>query len=126
MLPVLNLDPMVAPAASADALAMLGDQPLKPHPARRLEQFGANFALLEGRNEDSLGPAAQHLRQVGLAQVQRQPAEIIAVIRQAVEGVGPLAQGCDMPHATERPCSATNRVAKGSAGLRERQSDRTR
>ena len=59
MLPVLHLDPVVASAWPVDALAMLGDQALKPHPTRRLEQFGANFALLEGRNEDSLGTAME-------------------------------------------------------------------
>src|SRR4029077_16549358 len=37
MLPVLELDPVVASAWPVDALAMLGDQALKPHPARSLE-----------------------------------------------------------------------------------------
>jgi hypothetical protein len=38
MLPVLDLDPMVAPARSVDALAMLGYQPLQPHAAGGLKQ----------------------------------------------------------------------------------------
>ena len=52
-----------------------------PRPPARAGRF------LEGRHEDPLGPPAQELRQVGLAQVQRQPAQIVAVVRQAVEGV---------------------------------------
>ena len=66
MFPVLDLEPVLAAAWPVDALAMLGDQPLKPHAARSLEQFGADLALLEGRDEDPLGPPAQQLRQVGL------------------------------------------------------------
>ena len=56
MTPVLDLEPVVAAAWPVDALAMLGDQPLKPHAARSLEQFGADLALLERRHEDALGP----------------------------------------------------------------------
>jgi hypothetical protein len=41
-----------------DALAVLGDQTLKPHPARSLEQLGTDLALLERRHEDALGPSA--------------------------------------------------------------------
>ena len=37
---------------------MLGDQALKPHPARSLEQLGTDLALLERRHEDALGPSA--------------------------------------------------------------------
>ena len=59
MFPVLDLEPVVAAAWPVDALAMLGDQTLKPHPAGSLEQLGTNFALFEGRDEDPLGPAAE-------------------------------------------------------------------
>jgi hypothetical protein len=37
-----------------DALAVLGDQTLKPHPARSLEQLGTDLALLERRHEDAV------------------------------------------------------------------------
>ena len=47
MLPVLDLEPVVAAAWPVDALAMLGDQTLQPHPARSLEQPRADLALLE-------------------------------------------------------------------------------
>ena len=87
MLPVLDLEPMVASAAPVDALAMLGDQTLKSHPAGSLEQLRTDLALLEWRHEVSRGPPPEQLRQVGLAQVQRQPAEIVPAERQAVEGV---------------------------------------
>jgi hypothetical protein len=56
VLPVLDLDPMVTPAAAIGALAMLRDQALQPHPTGRLEQIGADLALLEGRDEDRLCP----------------------------------------------------------------------
>jgi hypothetical protein len=60
---------------------MLRDQPFEPHPARRLELVRAYLPLLEGCHEDPLGPPAQELRQVGLAQVQQEtrnttPAEV--------------------------------------------------
>jgi len=67
MFPVLDLKPMVASAWPVDALTMLGDQTLQPHPAGRLEQLGTDLALLERRHEDALGPPAEQLRQVGLA-----------------------------------------------------------
>ena len=66
---------------------MLRDQSLKPHPARSLEQLGTDFAPLERRHEDPLGSPAEQLRQVGLAQVQWQPAGVVPVVGQAVEGV---------------------------------------
>jgi hypothetical protein len=76
MLPVLDLDPVIAPTAAVGALAMLRDQTFKPHAAGRLEQLRPNLALLEWRHEDPLGPPAEQLRQVRLAQVQRQSAEV--------------------------------------------------
>jgi hypothetical protein len=94
MLPVLDLEPVVASARTIDALAMLGDQALKPHPARRLEQLGTDLALLEWRYKDPLGPPAQQLRQVGLAQMQWQSAQIVPVIGQAVEGVELTSWSC--------------------------------
>jgi hypothetical protein len=47
---------MVTPAGAIGALAMLRDQALQPHPTGRLEQIGADLALLEGRDEDRLCP----------------------------------------------------------------------
>ena len=49
---------------------MLGDHPLEPQQAGMPEQVGADLALLEGGHEYPLGPPAEQLRQVGLAQVQ--------------------------------------------------------
>src|SRR5260221_8638917 len=83
VLSVLHLDPVVAPASAVGALAVLTDQTLEPHPAGRIEQVRPDLALLEGCDEDALCPPAQELRQVCLAHVQRQPAEVVAVIRQA-------------------------------------------
>jgi hypothetical protein len=87
MLPVLDLDPVVAPSWPVDALTMLGDQALKPHPACSLEQVGADLALLEGRHEDPLGSAAEELREIRFAHVQRQRSEIVPAERKAIEGV---------------------------------------
>jgi hypothetical protein len=77
MTSVLHLDPVVAPTWPVAALAMLRDQTLQPHPTRRFKQLGADLALLEGRSEDSLGPPAQKLSQVGFSQMQRQPAQVV-------------------------------------------------
>jgi len=66
MLPVLDLEPVRRSAAAVGAFAMLLDQTLKPQAAGSLEQRGTDLALLEGRDEDPLGPPAQQLRQVGL------------------------------------------------------------
>ena len=49
--------------------------PIESHPAGSLEQVRPNLSLLEGGDEDALGPPAEELHQVGLAQVQRQPAQ---------------------------------------------------
>ena len=45
---------------------MLGDQALEPHAAGRLEQLRPDLALLEGLNEDPLGPAAEQLPRFAL------------------------------------------------------------
>jgi len=62
MFPVFDLDPVVASAWPVDALTMLGDQALKPHPAGSLEQLRPDLALREWRHEDSLGSPAERLR----------------------------------------------------------------
>jgi hypothetical protein len=62
MFPVFDLDPVVASAWPVDALTMLGDQALKPHPAGSLEQLGTDLTLFEGRHEDALGSPAEQLR----------------------------------------------------------------
>ena len=62
-------------------------QALEPYLARRIEQVGADLALLEGRHEDPLGSAAEELGQICFAHVQRQRSEIVARQRQAVEGI---------------------------------------
>ena len=54
MLPVLDLDPVPRPPGLIRPIAMLRDQALQPHPARRIEQVGADLALLEGRSKDAL------------------------------------------------------------------------
>jgi hypothetical protein len=66
---------------------VLGDQTLETHAASGVEQVWPDLSLLEGSDEDAIRPAAQQLLQVGLAQMQGQAGEVIAVIRQAVESV---------------------------------------
>jgi len=41
---------------------------LKAHVAGGAKQVGTNFALLEGRHEDSVGAAGEQAGQIGLAQ----------------------------------------------------------
>jgi hypothetical protein len=45
----------------------------------RAEEIGANLALLERRDKDAVRPAAEEAGQVGLAQGERQGADIVAV-----------------------------------------------
>src|ERR1700726_873780 len=78
---------MAAPAAGVGTLLVLGDRSLQAHPARRGEQLRSDLALLEGCHEDSIRPPREQLRQVGLAQLERQLAEIVAAQGQDVEGV---------------------------------------
>src|SRR5215469_523680 len=59
----------------------------QPHIARGPEQVGTDLALLKGRHEDAVGRPRSRLRQVGLAQAQRQAAQVVAVERQNIEGV---------------------------------------
>jgi hypothetical protein len=47
MLPVLDLDPVIAPAGAIDALPMFRNQPFQPHQAGVTEQVEADLALLE-------------------------------------------------------------------------------
>ena len=79
MLPVLDLDPAVEPAAAIEAVAVLRDQPLQPHQAGVPEQVRANLALLEWRSMDAVDTARQQPVKVGLAHRQRQSPEILAI-----------------------------------------------
>jgi hypothetical protein len=108
MRPVLDLDPVAASTAPVGALTVLRDQALDPHPARRIEQIRADLAAFEWRGKDALGAPGEQLRQVGLAQVQRQPPQIFAAECQAVEGVQlhlvivlPGDQGVEVGHAID-------------------------
>lgn len=47
----------------------------------------ADFAALKRRNRDALPQARQQPLQIGLAQMQRQVAEVVAVHREEVEEV---------------------------------------
>jgi hypothetical protein len=87
VLPVLDLQPVIARACAAGALAVLRDQTLKTHAAGGAERDGSDLSLLEWSDEDAIRPAAQQLLQVGLAQMQGQAGEVVAVIRQTVESV---------------------------------------
>lgn len=87
MLPVLDLDPVVASAEPVRSPAVLRHQAFQPHAAGRTEQLRTDLALLERRHEDALHPAAEDLRQVVLAKVQRQLPQVVAIERQDVEGV---------------------------------------
>ena len=49
MFPVLDLDPVIAPAAAVGALAVLGDQALQPHQAGVAKQVRPDLALFKWR-----------------------------------------------------------------------------
>jgi hypothetical protein len=80
MLPVLVLDPVPAPTSAIGAVSTFRYHTFQPHVTRGPEQLGADLALLEWRHEDALGPSAEQLSQIRLAQVQRQPAEVVPVV----------------------------------------------
>ena len=66
---------------------MFGNQPLEPEFASLAEQIRADFALLEGGDEDPIGATCQQPGEIGFAQAQWQLAQIITVEREAIEGV---------------------------------------
>jgi hypothetical protein len=66
---------------------MFGNQPLESKFASLAEQIRADFALLEGCEEDPVWPPFQQPREVGFAQAQWQLAQIITVEREAIERV---------------------------------------
>jgi hypothetical protein len=84
---VLDFDPVIRPSGTIAAICTFRDQALKSHVACGLEQVGADLALLERRREDAVGVAREQAREVGLAHGERQPAQVVAVEREAVEGV---------------------------------------
>ena len=59
MLPVLDLDPAIVPAAAVAALAVLGDHTLQPHQAGVPEQVLANLALFEVGQEYAVDAARE-------------------------------------------------------------------
>ena len=78
MLPVLDLDPILRPAAVLWPVAALRHQSLKPHAAGGAKQVRADLPLFERRHEDAVRPAHQQAGEVGLAQGQRQIPQIVA------------------------------------------------
>ena len=54
MFPVLDLDPVIAPAAAVGALAVLGDQALQPHQAGVAKQVRPDLALFKWRQVDAI------------------------------------------------------------------------
>ena len=57
MLPVLDLDPAIGPAAAIGALAVLGDHALQPQQAGVPKQVRPDLALFEGREMDAVDGA---------------------------------------------------------------------
>jgi hypothetical protein len=85
MLPVFDLDPVLRPASLIRPVAVFGDDPLQPHVAGRAEKVEPDLATLEWVDEDALGPACQQPFEVGLAQVKRQLAQIVATFDENIE-----------------------------------------
>jgi len=66
---------------------MFGNQPLEPEFASLAEQIDADFALLEGCEEDPVRPPGEQAGKVGFAKAQWQLAQVITVEREAIERV---------------------------------------
>jgi hypothetical protein len=66
---------------------MFGNQPLEPEFASLAEQIKADFALLEGCDEDPIGAPCQQPGEIDFAQAQWQLAQIMTVEREAIERV---------------------------------------
>ena len=73
---VLCLDPVWRRAGTIRAVPMFGNQPLEPEFASLAEQIRADFALLEGCDEDAVGAPCQQSGEIGLAQAQWELAQI--------------------------------------------------
>lgn len=84
---VLDLQPVRRRAGAIGAVPMFGNQPLEPEFASLAEQIRADFALLEGGDEDPIGATRQQPGEAGFAQAQWQLAQIITVEREAIERV---------------------------------------
>src|SRR5258707_538079 len=87
MTSVLDLDPVRRATGTVAALAPFGDQALQPELAGLPEQVRPNLTLLKVADKNPLRPPRQQPRQVGLAQVQRQLAQILAIECQDVKSV---------------------------------------
>jgi hypothetical protein len=68
-------------------VAMLRDKTFETHVARGPEQVWPDLAALEWCDGDAVWPSRQELREVLLAQVQRQGTQVVAAQRQDVEGI---------------------------------------
>jgi PilZ domain-containing protein len=113
MASVLDLDPVLLPAAAVRPIAVLGDQPLEPHAAGSTVKIGADLASLERRHSDAVRSARQQALEIGLAQVQRQGAEVVAErasTRNVVLKPGTIEFG---PNSV--PCMVRNFSEKGAA-----------
>lgn len=87
MCPVLDLNPVLRPAADITPVPPFRDYALKAHSAGRRKKCWADLANSEGRDEDALGTPVQKSRQMRLAHLQRQGPEIVTVEREAVKGI---------------------------------------
>jgi hypothetical protein len=67
---------------------MLRNQALESKPASLAETVWSDLTLLKGAQEDSLQPAGEQPRKIGLAHRQRKSAQIVAAYCEHVEGAG--------------------------------------
>ena len=84
---VLDLDPVPELAAAVGALAVLGNHALQSQQAGVPEKVRPDLALFEVAQEDAVDAPRQHPGEIGLAQLQRQFADVLAVADQDIEGV---------------------------------------
>src|ERR1700682_3259834 len=87
MTAVLHLDPTRRPPAAVNAIPTLGDHTLKAKLASLAKQVRSDLALFKRRDEDAVRPTCQKPGEIGLAQMQRQLAQVFAFQRQDVGGI---------------------------------------
>jgi len=85
MLSVLHLYPVLRPTRLIGPVPALRHQSLKLHVAGGAEQVRPDLAALERVDEDALGPAREQALKTGLAEVQRQIAQVVTALDEEVE-----------------------------------------
>jgi hypothetical protein len=79
MLAVLHLDPVLGSPGALGSIAPLRHHAFQTHVAGRAEQVWPDLASLERRYEDAVRPTREQPRQIGLADRERQAAQVLTI-----------------------------------------------